>query len=68
MPLEALLRIADPERIFYGSDWPFTPMAAVKDAASGLDATSLLEGNLQQAVMMGNALKLFADFTSGTSA
>jgi hypothetical protein len=43
-------------------------MAAVKDAASGLNATSLIEGNLQQAVMMGNALKLFADFTSGTSA
>jgi predicted TIM-barrel fold metal-dependent hydrolase len=37
--------IADPERIFYGTDWPFTPMAAVEDAASGLDATPLLEGS-----------------------
>jgi hypothetical protein len=42
-------------------------MAAVEDAASGLDATPLLEGKLRQAVMMGNALKLFADLTSGTS-
>jgi predicted TIM-barrel fold metal-dependent hydrolase len=65
--LEALLRIADPERIFYGSDWPFTPMATVEDAASGLDATPLLAGKLRQAVMVGNALKLFADFTSGRS-
>jgi hypothetical protein len=42
-------------------------MAAVEDAESGLDATPLLEGKLRQAVMMGNALKLFADLTSGTS-
>jgi hypothetical protein len=42
-------------------------MAAVEDGASGLDATPLLEGKLRQAAMMGNALKLFADFTSRTS-
>jgi len=65
--LEALLRIADPERVFYGSDWRFTPMAAVKDAASGIDATPLLEREFRQAVMVGNALKLFADFTRRTS-
>ena len=60
--LEALLKIADPDRLFYGSDWPFTPLAAVKNAAAALQATPLLD-NLE-AVMNGNARKLFPGLQS----
>jgi predicted TIM-barrel fold metal-dependent hydrolase len=65
--LEALLRIADPEHLFYGSDWPFTPLPAVAGAADSLDATPLLNGPLRAAVMTANALKLFGSLTGKDS-
>ncbi len=61
--LDALLKIEDAGHLLYGSDWPFTPIAGVQDVASGLDSTPLLNGDLPQAVMMTNALKLFAGLT-----
>ena len=64
--LYALLKIADPEHLFYGSDWPFTPTPIVESAASGLDATPLLNGPLRHAVMMANALKLFSGLTNAS--
>jgi 6-methylsalicylate decarboxylase len=62
--LDALLKIVDPDHLLYGSDWPFTPTAAVKDAVSALDSTPLLNGDLRQAVMAENALRLFAGLRS----
>jgi len=59
--LEALLTIADPEHLFYGSDWPFTPLLTVTGLATELDATPLLSGQLREAVMTGNAMRLFRD-------
>jgi 6-methylsalicylate decarboxylase len=61
--LEALLKIVDPDHLLYGSDWPFTPIPAVEDAASGLASTPLLNGDLRQAMMAANALRLFAGLT-----
>jgi hypothetical protein len=43
------------------------PHAGAALPAITRDATPLLEGKLRRAVMIGNALKLFADFTSATS-
>jgi 6-methylsalicylate decarboxylase len=57
--LGALLQVADPERLHYGSDWPFTPAGVCRDLARQLDATPLLAGGLQEAVMHGNAERLF---------
>jgi hypothetical protein len=52
--------IADPENPFYGSDWPFTPSAAVGVAATArLDVTPLLDGNTRQQLVTANALRLF---------
>ena len=40
--LRALLGIADPARLLYGSDWPFTPEPGVARMLSDLQATSVL--------------------------
>ena len=62
--LGTLMQIVDSNHLLYGSDWPFTPTPMVEEAASGLDSTPLLNGDLRQAVMTANALRLFAGLTS----
>ena len=57
--LELLLQIADPARLLYGSDWPFTPEAAVLKLAETLDNTPLLKPALRQRILHDNALALF---------
>ena len=57
--LQALLDIADPAKLHYGSDWPFTPVEVVADLANKLDETPLLGGALREAAMRGNAAALF---------
>lgn len=61
--LGALLQVADPGRIFYGSDWPFTPVEVCEELASQLEATTLLEGPLRESVMRGNAALVFPALT-----
>jgi predicted TIM-barrel fold metal-dependent hydrolase len=55
----ALLQIADPRRLLYGSDWPFTPIETVQNAAMQLDQTTLFDETLRQAIMTDNSLTLF---------
>ena len=57
--LPALLQIADPGRILYGSDWPFTPLPLVARLTGELDATPLLDGAARRCAMHDNALDLF---------
>ena len=57
--LGALLGIANPAKLHYGSDWPFTPIEVCEDLARKLDQTPLLNGALREAVMKGNAEALF---------
>jgi 6-methylsalicylate decarboxylase len=57
--LGALLSVADPRRILYGSDWPYTPTPVCEDLAAALDGTPLLDGPLHADVMRGNAERLF---------
>ena len=56
--LPALLQIADPGRILYGSDWPFTPLPLVTRLTGELDTTPLLDGAARCCVMHDNALDL----------
>ena len=57
-----LLEIADPQRILYGSDWPYTPEPLVAALAAKLDASPLLTDRLRQDFMRNNALALFPRF------
>ncbi|WP_077037956.1 amidohydrolase family protein, partial [Pelomonas sp. KK5] len=57
-----LLEIADPARILYGSDWPYTPEPLVAALAAKLDASPQFSERLRQDVMRNNALALFPQF------
>ncbi|WCE06237.1 amidohydrolase family protein [Pseudoxanthomonas sp. JBR18] len=57
--LGALLQIADPDRLHYGSDWPFTPDPVVQRCSRQLDETPLLAGELRSKVLRDNAAALF---------
>lgn len=62
--LTALLSVADPGRIHYGSDWPYTPVPACRALAKALDETPLLSPALRAAIMHGNAQTLLRRPTS----
>ncbi len=53
--LDALDLVADPARVLYGSDWPFTPEPAVAGLRRALD-----DGRV--AALTANALALFPRF------
>ena len=55
----AALQIADPERLHYGSDWPFTPLDTVTQLAGELDATPLFDDALRRRIFTANSLALF---------
>ena len=55
----ALLQIADTNRIFYGSDWPFTPIPIVTRLAHELEATALFDAATRRRVLHDNAVTLF---------
>jgi predicted TIM-barrel fold metal-dependent hydrolase len=48
----------------YGSDWPFTPLAACHALAERIDATPLLAGALRERVLAGNAAQLLPSLAS----
>ena len=57
-----LLEIADPTRILYGSDWPYTPEPLVTALVRQLDDSPLLTKRLHEDFMRNNALALFPRF------
>jgi predicted TIM-barrel fold metal-dependent hydrolase len=57
--LPALRTFADPARLLYGSDWPFTREAIVGNLFGQLDAALSAETAFRTAVYSGNALDLF---------
>ncbi|MBE8591937.1 amidohydrolase [Pseudomonas sp. MAFF 301449] len=57
--LDALLKIADPTHLLYGSDWPFTPEPLAKNLVTKLDETPLISTSLHNAIMRNNALAMF---------
>jgi predicted TIM-barrel fold metal-dependent hydrolase len=56
--LAALLRLAGPQRIVYGSDLPFAPASVVERVAADLLETGLLDDTARQALVRANALAL----------
>jgi 6-methylsalicylate decarboxylase len=58
--LGALLSVADPTRIHYGSDFPFTPLDAALRLSAALDATEQLDAELRRSIDAGNARLAFS--------
>jgi 6-methylsalicylate decarboxylase len=56
--LGALLHIADPSRLLYGSDWPFTPTAACENLLSALCETTQFDELQRTAMFTENARRL----------
>ena len=56
--LFGLRQLVGPERILFGSDWPFSPEPVVVENLSALRASGLLEKNELSAVLGGNAARL----------
>ena len=56
--LRALQDIAEPERVLYGSDWPFTPMSATRQLADALDGADLIDPGWRRQIHRDNALRL----------
>jgi 6-methylsalicylate decarboxylase len=57
--LLALLAVADPHRLHYGSDYPFTPNDVCRRLADQLEVTPLLSEDLRRGMWRDNALELF---------
>jgi 6-methylsalicylate decarboxylase len=47
-----------PDRLLYGSDYPFTPASRVRELAASLRATGLLSAAERRGVLSGNARRL----------
>ncbi len=60
--LPALLNLVDSDRLLYGSDFPFTNGALVELLATMLATTEILNDRQKQAMLYGNALRLFPRF------
>jgi len=56
--LGALLKVADPGRIHYGSDFPFTPLAACESLRDALLNCQELDQASRPEVLSGNARRL----------
>ncbi len=56
--LAALVRIADPDRILYGSDTPFAPPPVIARSARALRDTEIVSGAQRAALLRENALAL----------
>jgi predicted TIM-barrel fold metal-dependent hydrolase len=60
-PMGALSRIAAPERIVFGSDWPFCNARVVAEEVADFTAPDFLTQTQITAIGRENALKLFPD-------
>lgn len=56
--LAALMRIAEPSRVLYGSDTPFAPPAVIARSARALRETDLVSDDQRVGVLRDNALVL----------
>ena len=56
--LDALLKVADPSHILYGSDYPYTPVPMIAKTKDALEHDQLLAGCVED-VFTGNAARLF---------
>jgi 6-methylsalicylate decarboxylase len=59
--LAALLAVADPSRLHYGSDFPFTPLQGCQYLQQQLDSSRNLDAAARNAVFQDNAFRLLRD-------
>jgi 6-methylsalicylate decarboxylase len=64
--LAALLAVADPSRLHYGSDFPFTPWQACQHLARQLETSQQLDDRALDTIFADNAAPLFRN--AGTTA
>ncbi|KAF7972189.1 hypothetical protein HWV62_18778 [Athelia sp. TMB] len=55
--LPGLLQIADPKKLYYGSDYPFTPAATAAMYAEKLEGTDVMTEELKRGALEGSAWK-----------
>jgi len=63
--LGSLTQVADPERILFGSDWPYAPETMTADSIQALRTPGLLSAGQLADIERGNALRLFPRFAQG---
>jgi 6-methylsalicylate decarboxylase len=61
--LPALMQTSSPERILFGSDWPYAPTKITALSIQGLKEAPGVSDALRASIDRGNALKLFPRFT-----
>jgi len=57
--IEALLDLTTPDRLLYGSDFPFPPAPVIETLAGRLLESDALTGPGRELILRGNALDLF---------
>jgi predicted TIM-barrel fold metal-dependent hydrolase len=57
--LAALLQVADPKQIHYGSDYPFTPADACDALLKKIETTPLLDSKTREGILRTNSHALF---------
>lgn len=60
----SLRALAAPERILFGSDWPYCPDDMTRDMTRALDEQADLDAATRSAIARGNALSLFPRFAT----
>lgn len=58
--LDSLLKIADPSKILYGSDTPYTNSTAIKQMADDLEQTEIISSTDKQNIFYNNAKNLIS--------
>lgn len=60
--LGALMAVADPQRILFGSDWPYAPETMTADSIASLNEPGLLTDIQRTGIERDNAFQLFPRF------
>lgn len=58
----SLMAVADPQRILFGSDWPYCPDDMTDDMIGALGKLNMIDAAQRAAIERGNALSLFPRF------
>ena len=62
--IRSLETVADPDRILFGSDWPYVPDAVIVDTIRDVEAAVTGQAQRSAAIGRGNAERLFPRFQS----
>jgi len=60
--MDCLISVAGPDRVAFGSDWPFGTASVVKESVKNLSSPGFLSATQRAAIARKNALALFPRF------